>query len=282
MQHYDVHGIAFDNPRIDVPKMIARKDKIVKQLTGGIAQLFKANKVAAAHATGTLLAGNRVQLTAPDGKQTTVQSKHVILASGSVPISIPNVEIDNKYILDNAGALNLTETPKRFGVIGAGVIGLELGSVWNRLGSEVVIFEAMDTFLGAADQGIAKEIIDDQVHVTVEHQGEQNTEVFDRLLVAVGRKPNTEGLLAPDCGVTLTDRGQIEVDEECRTKAPNVWAIGDAVRGPMLAHKASEEGIAVAERIAGQKPHRTTQSRRHRIQGRQFSFCRQWPRPGHE
>jgi len=277
MQHYDVHGIAFDNPRIDVPKMIARKDKIVKQLTGGIAQLFKANKVAAAHATGTLLAGNRVQLTAPDGKQTTVQSKHVILASGSVPISIPNVEIDNKYILDNAGALNLTETPKRFGVIGAGVIGLELGSVWNRLGSEVVIFEAMDTFLGAADQGIAKlaqremkkqgldirlatfvkkaEIIDDQVHVTVEHQGEQNTEVFDRLLVAVGRKPNTEGLLAPDCGVTLTDRGQIEVDEECRTKAPNVWAIGDAVRGPMLAHKASEEGIAVAERIAGQKPH---------------------------
>ncbi len=277
MQHYNVHGISFDNPRMDVPAMIERKDKIVKQLTGGIAQLFKANKVAAAHATGTLQANNEVLLTAPDGKQTTVQGKHIILASGSVPVSIPNVTIDNQYILDNAGALDLTETPKRLGVIGAGVIGLELGSVWNRLGAEVVIFEAMDKFLAAADQGIAKlagremkkqgldirlstfvkkaEIKDGQVHVTIEQNGEQSTEVFDRLLVAVGRKANTEGLLSPDCGVTLTERGQIEVDDECRTKAPNVWAIGDAVRGPMLAHKASEEGIAVAERIAGQKPH---------------------------
>ncbi len=277
MQHYNVHGISFENPRIDVPAMIARKDKIVKQLTGGIAQLFKANKVTVAHATGTLLADKHVQLTAPDGKTATVQGQHIILAPGSVPISIPNVSIDNTYILDNAGALDLTETPKRLGVIGAGVIGLELGSVWNRLGSDVMVFEAMDTFLAAADQAIAKqalremkkqgldirlatfvkqaEVKDGRVHVTIEHNGEQTTEVFDRLLVAVGRKPNTQGLLAPDAGVDLTDRGHIQVDEQCRTSVPGVWAIGDAVRGPMLAHKASEEGIAVAERIAGQHPH---------------------------
>ena len=180
-------------------------------------------------------------------------------------------------IVDNEGALNIEVTPKKLGIIGAGVIGLEMASVWGRLGSEIVIFEAMDSLLAAADIDIAKiagrefkkqkmdirlktfvksaQIVDDQVEVTFEKDGELSTEMFDKLLVAVGRKSNTENLLAENCGVELTERGQIQVNDLCQTTAANVWAIGDVVRGPMLAHKASEEGIAVAERIAGQHGH---------------------------
>ena len=277
MQHdYKNHGISFDNAQIDVTTMIGRKDKIVKQFTGGIAGLFKANKVKAIHATGTLMGNNQVKLTQGD-KTTTVEGKNIIIATGSTPFSIPNVEIDNQMIVDNAGALNIESTPKKLGIIGAGVIGLEMASVWGRLGSEIVIFEAMDSLLAAADKDIAKvagrefkkqkmdirlktfvksaQVIGDQVEVTFEKGGELSTETFDKLLVAVGRKSNTENLLDEACGVALTDRGQIQVNDLCQTTAANIWAIGDVVRGPMLAHKASEEGIAVAERIAGQHGH---------------------------
>ena len=277
MQHdYKNHGITFENAQIDVKTMIDRKDKIVKQFTGGIAGLFKANKVQAVHATGTILADNQVKLTQGD-KVKTVSAKNIIIASGSKPFSIPNVDVDNQFIVDNEGALNIEETPKRLGIIGAGVIGLEMASVWGRLGSEIVIFEAMDKLLGAADQAISKvaarefkkqkmdirlstfvksaEVKNNQVEVVYEKDGEKHTETFDKLLVAVGRKANTENLLAQGCGVELTDRGQVVVNDLCQTTATNIWAIGDAVRGPMLAHKASEEGIAVAERIAGQHGH---------------------------
>ena len=277
MQHdYKNHGISFENAQIDVGTMIGRKDKIVKQFTGGIAGLFKANKVKAVHALGTILGNGDVKLTQGE-KTTTVNGKHIIIATGSTPFSIPNVDIDNKMIVDNEGALNIEETPKKLGIIGAGVIGLEMASVWGRLGSEIVIFEAMDSLLAACDKDIAKvagrefkkqkmdirlktfvkaaKIVGDQVEVTYEKDGEQSTETFDKLLVAVGRKSQTNGLLADGCGVELTDRGQIQVNDLCQTTAANVWAIGDVVRGPMLAHKASEEGIAVAERIAGNHGH---------------------------
>ncbi len=277
MNHdYKNHGITFDNAAIDVNTMIARKDAIVKQFTGGIAGLFKANKVKASHATGMLMGNGEIKLTKGD-KTTTVTAKNIIIATGSTPFSIPNVTIDNDLIVDNAGALNISETPEKLGIIGAGVIGLEMASVWGRLGSEIVIFEAMDTLLAAADKDIAKvagrefkkqkmdirlktfvkaaEIVNGKVEVTFEKDGEQSKETFDKLLVAVGRKSNTEGLLGDNCGVELTDRGQIQVNDLCQTTASNIWAIGDVVRGPMLAHKASEEGIAVAERIAGQHGH---------------------------
>jgi dihydrolipoamide dehydrogenase len=277
MQHdYKNHGISFENAQIDVTKMIGRKDKIVKQFTGGIAGLFKANKVKAIHATGTLMGNNQIKLTQGE-KTTTIEASHIIIATGSTPFSIPNVEIDNKLILDNAGALDIEDTPKKFGIIGAGVIGLEMASIWGRLGSEIVIFEAMDSLLAAVDKDIAKiagrefkkqkmdirlktfvkaaKIVGNQVEVTYEKNGEQSTETFDKLLVAVGRKSQTQGLLSDGCGVQLTDRGQIQVNDLCQTTAENIWAIGDVVRGPMLAHKASEEGIAVAERIAGQYGH---------------------------
>lgn len=273
---YDIHGIKFDNPQIDVPTMIGRKDKIVKQLTGGIAQLFKANKVKYIAGSGKLLKDRQVEITTEDGLST-VQAEHVILASGSVPISIPNVTIDNQYILDNSGALDIEQTPEKLAVIGSGVIGLELGSVWNRLGSQVTVFEAADTFLANCDQAIAKmagrtfkkqgldiklstfvksaTVKDGKVEVVYESKGESHTETYDKLLVAVGRKAQTEGLLAEDCGVKLTEHGQIDVNDECQTSVANVWAIGDVVRGPMLAHKGSEEGSVVAERIAGQYGH---------------------------
>ncbi len=282
MQHdYKNHGITFDNAQIDINTMIGRKDKIVKQFTGGIAGLFKANKVKAVHALGTIMGNGEVKLTQGD-KSTTVNGKNIIIATGSLPFSIPNVEIDNKLIVDNQGALNMDETPKKFGIIGAGVIGLEMASIWGRLGAQVVIFEATDSLLAAADKDIAKvagrefkkqkmdirlktfvkaaKIVSDskggnQIEVTFENNSELATETFDKLLVAVGRKSNTDGLLGENSGVELTDRGQIQVNDLCQTTAANVWAVGDVVRGPMLAHKASEEGIAVAERIAGQHGH---------------------------
>ncbi len=277
MQHdYKNHGITFDNANIDIKTMINRKDKIVKQFTGGVAGLLKTNKVKAVHALGTIIGNNQVKLTQGD-KVKTVDAKNIIIATGSVPFSIPNVDIDNKYIVDNEGALNIEETPKRLGIIGAGVIGLEMASVWGRLGSEIVIFEAMDTLLAAADKDISKvvgrefkkqkmdirlktfvksaKVVGEQVEVTYEKNGEQSVEVFDKLLVAVGRKANTAGLLGENSGVKVTDRGQIEVNDLCQTSTANIWAIGDVVRGPMLAHKASEEGVAVAERIAGQHGH---------------------------
>ncbi len=275
---YADHGIGAKGVTMDVKQMIKRKDGIVKKLTGGVGMLFKANKIDAIHGTGRLLADRRVQVIPSDGGDAIeLQAEHVILASGSVPIAIPNVEFDGKHIVDNEGALDFDATPGTLGVIGAGVIGLELGSVWNWLGAEVTLLEALPDFLAAADPDIGKqaqrifkkqgldirlgtlvkgaEVKKGKVEVTVEDKDGESTLTFDRLLVAVGRRAYTDGLLAEDSGVRLTERGQIEVNDKSQTTAPNVWAIGDCVRGPMLAHKASEEGVAVAELIAGKPAH---------------------------
>ncbi len=273
IQHdYTEHGINVDGVSMDVGKMIQRKRKIVKQLNGGLIQLFKANKIEFANGRGKLLADRRVEVTPHEGDAFTAVGKHVMLAAGSVPFTIPNVEIDGKFIVDNEGVLEFDEVPKRMGVIGAGVIGLEMGSVWSRLGAEVVLLEAMDDLLGVVDQDLSRaaarefkkqgldirlgakvsgaEISDGQVKVSYTDKNGDHSETFERLLVAVGRKAASKGLLADDSGVELTDRGQVKVDEHCQTSVKNVWAIGDLVRGPMLAHKASEEGIAVVEALA--------------------------------
>jgi dihydrolipoamide dehydrogenase len=279
LQHdYAEHGIEAGESKMDVAKMLQRKDAIVGKLTGGVAGLFKANKVTPYHGRGRLLAGRQVEVSLHDSDDTvTLEAANVILASGSEPIRIPNVEFDGEYVVDNVGALEFNEVPGRLGVIGAGVIGLELGSVWSRLGSEVILLEALPDFLALADADIARHaarefkkqgldirldtlvksavVKDGEVQVTVESKDGENQLSFDRLLVCVGRRAYTEGLLAENSGVSVNDRGQIEVDEQSRTTADGVWAIGDCVRGPMLAHKASEEGIAVAELIAGKPAH---------------------------
>lgn len=278
-EHFDVHGISTGNVKVDVSKMLERKGKIVSQLTGGIAGLFKANGVTSIQGTGKLLAGKKVEVTAADGSQTVYDAENVILASGSVPVEIPPAPLEDDVVVDSTGALEFDAVPKRLGVIGAGVIGLELGSVWSRLGAEVVVIEAMDEFLPAVDKVVAREakkILTKQgldirlgarvtgtkvkkgksPKVTVSYsngEGDQE-ETFDKLIVAVGRKPVTDNLVAGDSGVSLDERGFIFVNDHCATDAPGVYAIGDIVRGPMLAHKASEEGVMVAERIAGQKP----------------------------
>jgi dihydrolipoamide dehydrogenase len=273
-----VHGILVDKPKLDVAAMLTRKDKIVTQLTGGIAGLFKANGVNVAQGIGKVLVGKKVEITASDGTVTTVDADNIIIAAGSVPINIPPAPVDNDIIIDSSGALEITEVPKRLGVIGGGVIGLELGSVWGRLGSEVVVIEAMEEFLPTVDKQIAKEafktftkkqgmdirlsarvtgtaIDANKKEVTVSYTDADGDKeiVVDKLIVAVGRKPYTEQLLAGDSGVTLDERGFIFVNSKCQTDAPGVYAIGDVVRGPMLAHKASEEGVMVVERIAGKK-----------------------------
>ena len=260
--------------------MIARKDKIVKQFTGGITMLFKGNKanpVTPIAGFGTLKANKVVSIKGHDGKVAEISGKHIILAPGSLPIELPFAKFDNKLILDNAGALDITAVPKRLGVIGSGVIGLEMGSVWRRLGAEVTILEALPEFLAAADADVAKaaarefkkqgldirlgakvskaEIKGEEVHVTYADDKGEQTIVVDKLLVSVGRRAATAGLLAEGTGVQLDERGRIAVDSHCKTTAADVWAIGDCVRGPMLAHKASEEGIAVAELIAGLPGH---------------------------
>ncbi|MGH8235100.1 MAG: dihydrolipoyl dehydrogenase [Rhodanobacteraceae bacterium] len=276
-RHFDVHGITAKDPKIDVTTMVGRKDKIVKQFTGGVALLFKANKVTPFFGTGKLLKGNNVEVTGADGGKQSLQAANVILATGSVPIELPFAKFDNKYILDNAGALDMDKTPKRLGVIGAGVIGLELGSVWKRLGSEVTILEALPEFLGTADQDIAKaaarefkkqgldihlgakvgkaEIKKNAVEVTYADKDGEHKVTVDKLLVAVGRRAYTKDLLGDGTSVKTDDRARIEVDEHCWTGVDGVWAIGDCVRGAMLAHKGSEEGVMVAELIAGRAGH---------------------------
>lgn len=272
---FKVHGIDAPNVTIDVPTMIGRKDQIVKNLTGGVATLFKANGVTLLEGNGKLLSGKKVEVTGLDGNVQVVEAENVILASGSRPIDIPPAPVDQKVIVDSTGALEFQSVPKRLGVIGAGVIGLELGSVWARLGAEVTVLEALDKFLVAADEQVSKEaykilskqglnirmgarvtgsqVNGEEVTVNYTEAGEEKQITFDRLIVAVGRRPVTTDLLASDSGVESDERGYIYVDDYCATSVPGVFAIGDCVRGLMLAHKASEEGVMVAERIAGHK-----------------------------
>lgn len=274
------HGITTGDVSIDVSKMLARKDGIVKGLTAGVAGLLKGNGVDWLQGTGKLLDGKsaekQVEFAPLSGEAaTTITAKYVILAAGSVPVDIPVAKVDNEYIVDSTGALEFAEVPKRLGVIGAGVIGLELGSVWRRLGAEVVVYEAMPTFLAAADKAVSKEaekllkkqgldirvdtkvtnaeVKDGQVIVTTDVKGEVKTDTFDKLIVCVGRKAYKEGLLSENAGVELTERGLVAVDDQCKTNLDGVYAIGDLVRGPMLAHKAMEEGVMAVERIHGEK-----------------------------
>lgn len=274
------HGITVKEVSVDVATMLARKDKIVDTFTGGIGLLFRKNKVTSMHGHGRITAAGPIyQVEVKDGDTVeTIEVKHIIIATGSNPRQLPFAPVDNDRIVDNTGALSLPEVPKRLGVIGAGVIGLEMGSVWKRLGSQVTVLEAMPSFLASADDQVSKEALriftkvvgldiklgvkisavkNARKSVTVEFSdgvGEQKLE-FDRLIIAVGRAPNSANLAAESVGLKVDARGFVEVDGQCRTSLANVYAIGDVVRGPMLAHKSSEEGVAVAEMIAGQSGH---------------------------
>ncbi|MDX1506786.1 MAG: dihydrolipoyl dehydrogenase [Woeseiaceae bacterium] len=274
-QHeFKKHGIKTGGVELDLAAMQKRRAGIVRQLTNGIAGLFKANKVDGLVGHGKLLAGKKVEFTPADGEPEVIEARHVILATGSSPIELPFAKFDGDNIVDSWDALEFDAVPERLGVIGAGVIGLELGSVWARLGSKVTIIEAMHDFLFMADREIAAVAGKDfkaqglDIHlgakltgaksgkkgVTVEYEDAgtpKNIEV-DKLIVAVGRRPFTDGLLAEDSGVQVDDRGFIEVDDECRTRVKGVFAVGDCVRGPMLAHKGSEEGVMAADLIAGE------------------------------
>lgn len=275
-----VHGIAVGEPTIDVAKMMARKEKVIRQTNDGILYLFKKNKIEFFNARGSFVSqcddGYVLAVGEPVSERIVV--RNVIIATGSVPRHLPGVPFDEKLILSNEGALSLSEVPKNLGIIGAGVIGLEMGSVWNRLGSEVRILEAVPSLLSMADSAVSKEALkiftkeglkmqfgvriekvetaDNRVSVTYkDSEGKLQEMWVEKLIVSIGRVPNTATLDGSAVGLKLDDRGFIEVDDECRTNLPGVWAIGDVVRGPMLAHKAEEEGVAVAERIIGRKAH---------------------------
>ena len=270
------HGVKVKGLELDLAQMHRHKDKVVKASNDGIAYLFRKNKIAFFHGRGSFVKAGPESCEIAAGGESLV-ARQIIVATGSNPRALPGAPFDENRILSNTGALALPEIPRRLGIVGAGVVGLELGSVWRRLGSEVTILEALPTFLGAADEQIAKEAskvfskqglkiqlgvkiaaVKAKGEVTVEYadsEGKAQSIVFDRLIVSIGRAPNTDGLNAAAVGLKLDERGFVAVDENCRTNLPNVWAIGDVVRGPMLAHKAEEEGAAVAERIAGKKPH---------------------------
>ena len=271
--HLANHGINIGKVELDLASMMQRKNEIVKQLTGGISGLLAANKVTPLSGRGKVLAGTKVEITKNDSSIEILESKNIIIASGSSPIEIKAAEFDEQNIVNSTGALNFKEVPKTLGVIGAGVIGLELGSVWARLGSEVTVIEAMDKFLFMADKEIAEESLKDfkkqgldiklgsklissenkknSVKIQYEHSESIEEMEFEKLVVAVGRRPNTDNIFSEDSGIILDEKGFISVDDKCQTNTPNVWAIGDVVRGPMLAHKGSEEGMMVAEIIAG-------------------------------
>ena len=272
-EEFATHGIKVSGAELDLTQMQKRRSGVVRTMTQGIVALFKAAGVTGLQGHGRLLPGRKVEFTAHNGQRRVLSARHVILASGSAPIELRSAPFQAPYIIDSWGALELDAVPKRLGVIGAGVIGLELGSVWRRLGSEVVVLEALPDFLAFADQQLAREaqrhlkkqgldirlgakvsgaaVKDGAVEVTYsDAKGEQKLSV-DCLVVAIGRRPYTKDLLAPDTGVELDERGFIKVDEHCHTPAENVWAIGDCVRGPMLAHKGKEEGVMVADLIAG-------------------------------
>jgi len=271
------HGIGLKDLSIDVKKMLGRKDAVVKQNNDGILYLFKKNKVTFFHGRGAFVKAVDGGYEVAVGEESLV-GKQIIVATGSNARALPGAAFDEENILSNDGALRIPAVPKKLALIGSGVIGLEMGSVWRRLGSEVTVLEALPTFLGAVDEQIAKEahkaftkqglkielgvkvgeIKSTKKSVTVAYtnaKGEAQELVADKLIVSIGRVPNTSGLNAQGVGLQLDERGAIVVDDDCRTNLPGVWAVGDVVRGPMLAHKAEEEGVAVAERIAGQHGH---------------------------
>ena len=273
------HGVDIKGVKLNLAQMMGRKDGVVKQNNDGILYLFKKNKVSFFHGRGSFASADAqgYQIAVSGASAETLTAKHVVIATGSIPRELPSAAFDEKQILSNTGALAIDAVPKRLGVIGAGVIGLEMGSVWRRLGSEVTILEAMPVFLGAVDETVAKEAhklflkqglaiemgvkigtINNGKEVSVEYvdtQGKEHKALFDKLIISIGRIPNTIGLSPEAVGLKLDERGFIAVDDQCRSSLPNVWAVGDVVRGPMLAHKAEEEGVAVAERIAGQHGH---------------------------
>jgi dihydrolipoamide dehydrogenase len=273
------HGIKVGGLSLDIAQMLKRKDKVVRQNNDGILYLFKKNKITFFHGRGSFSGGaaGAWQIKVSGNTEDALTAKHVIIATGSNPRALPGAPFDNKLILDNAGALEISEVPKRLGVIGAGVIGLEMGSVWRRLGAEVTVLEALPVFLSAADEAVAKEAlkvfnkqkltmhmsvkvgkITSTSDVTVEYTdsaGKAQTLKVDKLIVSIGRVPNTDGLNVQAVGLKIDERGFVTVDGDCKTNLANVWAVGDVVRGPMLAHKAEEEGVAVAERITGKHGH---------------------------
>ncbi|MCM5680994.1 dihydrolipoyl dehydrogenase [Schlegelella sp. S2-27] len=278
--HFADHGISLSNLSMDVAKMLGRKDTVVKQNNDGILYLFKKNKVTFFHGRGSFVkaGGAGYEIKVSGANEEAIEARHVIVATGSNARALPGAPFDEENVLSNDGALRIPEVPKKLGVIGSGVIGLEMGSVWRRLGADVTVLEALPAFLGAVDEQIAKEaqkvftkqglkiqlgvkiseVKNGKKGVSVSYtdaKGEAQTLDVDKLIVSIGRVPNTTGLNPDAVGLKLDERGAIVVDDECRTNLPNVWAVGDVVRGPMLAHKAEEEGVAVAERIAGQHGH---------------------------
>ncbi|KQX87265.1 dihydrolipoyl dehydrogenase [Variovorax sp. Root473] len=278
--HFADHGIKVEGLGLDIDKMLARKDQVVKQNNDGILYLFKKNKISFFHGRGSFVKADDAgyEIKVAGAAEESISGKHIIVATGSNARALPGTPFDEENILSNDGALRIGAVPKKLGLIGSGVIGLEMGSVWRRLGAEVTVLEALPTFLGAVDEQIAKEAKKafDKQKLKIElgvkvgeiksskkgvsvawtnAKGEAQTLEVDKLIVSIGRVPNTIGLNAEAVGLKLDERGAIAVDDDCKTSLPNVWAIGDVVRGPMLAHKAEEEGVAVAERIAGQHGH---------------------------
>ena len=279
-KHFAEHGITASDVKIDVAKMVGRKDAVVTQNNDGILYLFKKNKVSFFHGRGAFVkaADGGYEIKVTGAADETLVGKHIVLATGSNARALPGVAFDEETVLSNDGALRIGATPKKLALIGSGVIGLEMGSVWRRLGADVTILEGLPTFLGAVDEQIAKEakkafdkqglkielgvkvgeVKTSKKGVSIAYtnaKGEAQTLDADKLIVSIGRVPNTIGLNAEAVGLALDERGAIVVDGDCKTNLPNVWAVGDVVRGPMLAHKAEEEGVAVAERIAGQHGH---------------------------
>ena len=278
--HFADHGISLKDVKMDVAKMIGRKDSVVKQNNDGILYLLKKNKVTFFHGRGSFVkaAEGGYEIKVAGKAEESITGKQIILATGSNARALPGVPFDEETVLSNDGALRIGAVPKKLALIGSGVIGLEMGSVWRRLGAEVTILEGLTTFLGAVDEQIAKEakkafdkqglkielgvkvgeVKTSKKGVSIAYtsaKGEAQTLEADKLIVSIGRVPNTIGLNAEAVGLKLGERGDILVDADCKTNLPGVWAVGDVVRGPMLAHKAEEEGVAVAERIAGQHGH---------------------------
>ena len=274
-ESFDEHGIKVSKPSYDLSKMMQRKDEIVTKLTGGVAHLFKHNKVESIHGKGKLISANEVEVTKAKGKKEILKAKNIILATGSRPINIPSVPWNGTTVVGSSGALEFNKTPKKLAIIGAGVIGLELGSVWSRLGAHVDIYEAEKSLLPMLDDDISR-LIDREfrkqnlnihlgsfvkgskkarkgVSLEIEIDGKVNNVDYEKVIVAVGRRPFTENLLSESMNLSLDEKGFVPVNDFCQTSIDNVYAVGDIVRGPMLAHKAMEEGVMVAERIAGKR-----------------------------